>query len=63
MSIRRDLLMRSALLRLPDLTAIRAVAPRMSAPTVQSDPRERSQRATRRTPSSARPRKTTSTAI
>lgn len=58
MSIRRDLLMRTALLRLPDLALLRASA---AAPAVQPEPRERSERRKRRSPSSARPRKTTST--
>jgi hypothetical protein len=57
MSIRRDLLMRSALLRLPDLASLRASA---AAPAVQPEPRERSQLTKRRSPSSARPRQTTS---
>jgi len=35
MTIRRDLLMRSALLRLPDLAALRAAAP---APPPRSEP-------------------------
>jgi hypothetical protein len=59
MSIRRDLLMRSALLRLPDLASLRASA---AAPAVpQPEPRERSQRTKRRSPAVARPRKTSGT--